>query len=435
MVGRDLLTIPESTGHKLWYPFLAARLSEYLEVNSDDLPEGAELNEVACRYLKKDSNNKPRDISAALKKVSAEAESWALPKPLLQLAAINPIELFVSTTFDSLLARALNQIRFGGNSKTRVYSHSPNEVEDIPGDLPGLGVPVIYQLMGKLSATPSFAVTQDDYVDFFHSLQAEKRPKQLFHELSNRSLLLIGTRLSGWLTSFLMRMARGEIHSRENQAHFVADGNDKNLVLFLEHFSSSPKIFCDSDPVAFVDELYQRWTDGHPATGHRNTLQGENISLPSDRKPGAVFLSYASEDLPVVEKLKSALDEAGVEAFFDQDELQGGVAWTSKLRRNINECCLFVPVISRRTLTPEERFFRKEWRQALEKASMASFSPDDVFLLPVVIDDTTRDAPRLPDEFRVIQWTSLPGGEPTPAFVERVKQLYRKRQLELSGGV
>src|SRR5215472_16184130 len=49
IVGQDLLTVPESTGHKLLYPFLAQRLANYLKVAADGLPEGSELNEVACR--------------------------------------------------------------------------------------------------------------------------------------------------------------------------------------------------------------------------------------------------------------------------------------------------------------------------------------------------------------------------------------------------
>lgn len=89
VVGQDLLTVPESTGHKLLYPFLASKLAEYLEVNTDDLPEGTELNEVACRYLK-ESKGKPQEIYAALKTVSAEAASLPVPEPLLQLADIRP---------------------------------------------------------------------------------------------------------------------------------------------------------------------------------------------------------------------------------------------------------------------------------------------------------------------------------------------------------
>jgi hypothetical protein len=60
---------------------------------------------------------------------------------------------------------------------------------------------------------------------------------------------------------------------------------------------------------------------------------------------------------------------------------------------------------------------------------MVSFSGDDAFLLPVVIDGTAISHPALPPKFGAVQATSLPGGEPTPDFVERVKQLYRKSQL------
>jgi hypothetical protein len=33
VIGQDLLTIPESTGHTLLYPYLAERLAKYLNVS------------------------------------------------------------------------------------------------------------------------------------------------------------------------------------------------------------------------------------------------------------------------------------------------------------------------------------------------------------------------------------------------------------------
>ena len=94
-----------------------------------------------------------------------------------------------------------------------------------------------------------------------------------------------------------------------------------------------------------------------------------------------------------------------------------------------------MPVISKQTLTADRRFFRVEWNLALEEAQMASFSSEEAFLLPVVIDDTSIDDPAVPLRFRATQWTSLPGGEPTADFVDRVKRLYRKRQLPRSGAM
>ena len=263
MVGPDLLTVPESTGHKLLYPWLAERLAKYLKVAAGDLPPGGELNEVACRYLGK--GRPAQHIYAGLKTVAVEADNLPVPEPLLQLAAIRPLQLFVTTTFDSLLVRALNQKRFGGNPNTRVFAHAPNDVQDLPADLNDLGSAAVYHLMGKLSATPAYAVTQEDLIEFFHSLQSDtRRPAQLFHELSNRSLLLLGTRLSGWLTSFLMRMSKRQRLSSNEMADYVADdvvGNDASLVLFLERFSSATEIYREGGAIEFVRELHQHWTD------------------------------------------------------------------------------------------------------------------------------------------------------------------------------
>jgi hypothetical protein len=431
VVGQDVLTVPESTGFKRLYPLLANRLAAYLRVSADDLPEGAELNEVACRYL---SKGKPsQQIYSALKIVAAETETLPIPEPLLQLASIRAFQLFVSTTFDSSLARALNQKRFGGNPKTRVFAHSPNELQDIPGDAFTAGIPIVYQVMGKLSATPAYAVTQEDYIEFFHSLQSEThRPAQLFHELSNRNLLMLGTRLSGWLTSFLMRMSKSQRLSQDDKTDYVADdtvSHDQNLVLFLERFSSGTEIFRDADPVAFIAELYRRWTEAHPDTAEPILPQSGTPVTPREVQPGAVFLSYASEDRAPVEKLKNALEEAGVDVFFDREQLQAGNDWEGKLRRNIHDCSLFIPLISQNTLTEERRFFRVEWNLALEEANMASFSSESAFLLPVLIDDTPINHSAIPAKFNTKQATSLPGGEPTRQFVERVSLLYRNHQL------
>ena len=51
----------------------------------------------------------------------------------------------------------------------------------------------------------------------------------------------------------------------------------------------------------------------------------------------AVFLSYAFEDAAAVQRVAEALREAGVEVWFDQNELTGGDAWDQKIRKQIKE--------------------------------------------------------------------------------------------------
>jgi hypothetical protein len=61
---------------------------------------------------------------------------------------------------------------------------------------------------------------------------------------------------------------------------------------------------------------------------------------------GAVFLSYASQDAEAAQNICDALRASGIEVWFDQSELRGGDAWDQKIRREIHECALFIPIIS-----------------------------------------------------------------------------------------
>ena len=135
----------------------------------------------------------------------------------------------------------------------------------------------------------------------------------------------------------------------------------------------------------------------------------------------AVFLSYASQDAPAAQKICDALRAAGIEVWFDRSELRGGDAWDTSIRKQIKSCALFVPIISQTTHERREGYFRLEWKLAVDRCHL--MDADMAFLLPVVIDDTPNDDERVPERFREVQWTRLPGGAASAAFVERVKRL------------
>ncbi len=137
--------------------------------------------------------------------------------------------------------------------------------------------------------------------------------------------------------------------------------------------------------------------------------------------PGAVFLSYASQDADAARRIAEALRAAGIEAWFDQSELRGGDAWDQKIRRQIKECALFLPIISANTQARPEGYFRLEWRLADQRTHL--MGRNRAFLVPVCVDQTPDANADAPDSFTAVQWTRLPGGETPPAFVERVKRL------------
>ena len=135
----------------------------------------------------------------------------------------------------------------------------------------------------------------------------------------------------------------------------------------------------------------------------------------------AVFLSYASQDAEAALRICEALRAAGIEVWFDQTALRGGDVWDQTIRKQVKTCVLFIPVISRHTHERDEGYFRLEWKLAVDRSHL--MTTNKAFLLPVVVDDTREDDENVPDRFRDIHWTRLPGGETPPAFVERVRGL------------
>jgi len=141
---------------------------------------------------------------------------------------------------------------------------------------------------------------------------------------------------------------------------------------------------------------------------------------------GAIFLSYASQDAEAAKRICEALRAAGVEVWFDvEGGLETGDEWDAKIRRQIKECVLFLALISANTQARDEGYFRIEWELAAQRAlGIASGVP---FILPVVIDATREPEALVPDRFRAVQWTRLPGGEVTPEVKARLLKLWSHR--------
>ena len=137
--------------------------------------------------------------------------------------------------------------------------------------------------------------------------------------------------------------------------------------------------------------------------------------------PGAVFLSYAREDNEAARRIADALRAFGVEVWFDQNELRGGDSWDAKIKQQIRECALFVPVVSAQTEARTEGYFRREWLIAVERTR--DMAAGRAFIVPVVIDETREADAAVPEEFMRYQWTRLARGVPSPQFVEQIKRL------------
>ena len=140
----------------------------------------------------------------------------------------------------------------------------------------------------------------------------------------------------------------------------------------------------------------------------------------------AVFISYAREDTDAARRIAEALRKVQIKVWFAYDGLGAGDRPDLKIPIQIDECSLFVPVISRNAVRCKESNFRGEWNRAIGRTPQ--IADDTPFLVPVVVDDTQDSDSSVPEAFRKVQWTRLPPGRPTVDFVKQVQALIARRR-------
>lgn len=428
IIGPELLVLGQESGEPTLYQYLAKELVARLSLDEERLAPGYGLLEVTSLFLQ-DPRNRADDLHYDTREILT-GRSWPTPEPLRQLAAISHFDLFVSTTFDSLLEQALNEGRQPGAPSISTLAYSEKrQLEDLPADSGSAPRRTVYQLFGKLDGTGDYGITEEKILELTHRLQSrDQRPQNLFDALRAKSLLIIGCSLPGWLVRFLLRATKGDQLFTQGSHGVIADRasrGDQPFVMFLERRQTA--IYTDGDAVQFVDELHRHWMERF---GQRASPEARAQSVPTlpqipDFKLDSVFLSYASEDREDALRVKQAFDEAGVDVWFDQIALESGDDYRRKVETNIENCSCFVPLISRHTATLEKRFFRREWSKAIHEAE--EYPPGYPFIQPILLDDTPLDSPGIPREFRDRHARKL---EALPQLIEDAKKLIRERRLK-----
>jgi TIR domain/SIR2-like domain len=426
IVGPELLLVATESGPRLLLDWVAEKLAGRLNVNIAELPQPYTLNDVICWFLS--ARGRREEAYVRLRSIIKEA-NFEPPAALRQLAAITDFDLFVSTTFDPLLENAINLERFNGAPSTDVLSYAPNRVTDLPTERDRLQRPVVYHLFGKVSASPTYVISDEDLLEYICALQSEHlAPEKLFHELEHNHLLFIGSNFTNWLARLFLRMAkRQRLSDPRDVGEVLADdhsGQDDRLVSFLQQVSVRTRIYMGAE--RFVEELHARWqARRRPAAAALASVPARFAPPAREMPDNAVFLSYAREDLAAVQQIKAGLESAGIVTWFDIDRLEVGDDYDRKIQRNISRCSYFIPVVSASTQRRLEGFFRREWSYAMDR--VRNMADGALFILPVSIDATNAADALVPDKFKALHFSQLPGGQVPPEFARRLKDFMQAR--------
>jgi TIR domain-containing protein/SIR2-like protein len=362
-------------------------LSFYDEPDDSPLTPFYELSEVVTRLKNKHNlQDLYADIHDAIEQLISAKDS-NIPEPIRKIAAITSFRLFVTLTPDDLLARCLrtrcaaNEIIYSPYLPTSEGSDLPKDWQSRQGE-----VQLLY-LFGKSRPAPMFAIHDEDFLEYVHNIIARGShvPLKFLDELQQRSLLLIGCSFPEWLSRFFLRFTN---QSRLSESHrkrewlIDAQSIDKDLVYFLESFSGGTEILSDISPSTFIAELHQRWLVRHgspeqiPSSNHHHVPRGVMF-----------FISYCrATDLPAAEKLFESLKSQGVsstEIWFDRTAIEPGQDFHERILEGIRSCRYFIPVISQSADNLDEKYFRREWNEAIDRGKSIQ---GRMFVVPIIVD-------------------------------------------------
>jgi hypothetical protein len=452
VVGPELLTIAVNGRETSLYRALAEQLLranglEPSDPNSSAEPadnqvplrEDLELNDAVIGLSRRGFRvgDLYRPINDELRRLLGSQP--AIPQALIDLASISDLRLFVSTTIDDLLSRALDTVRRPSAPAVERIVYAPNLTGELTSDLPRERSPsyrAVFHLFGRASSSPFFyAINDEDILETVYCLLAESgaRPERMLAELRRSHLLLIGCNFADWLSRFFIRLANQNRLSldRTKKEFLVGDdlAHDKSLTMFLERFSHNSRIY-PVDAKTFVAELLRRWRERRPETIKPSDVPP--LDLHALGASGGVFVSYAHEDIDAAKTLCSDLREIGANTvFFDRSSLTPGDEWDVKIRAAVSSCDIFLPTLSANTEARTDAYFRIEWKLAEKRAEGIQGRK---FIIPSVVDEQF-DPERFklfPPGFKAFQFGHAPGGRMNgdlrKVVVEALREVRRRRQ-------
>lgn len=346
-----------------------------------------------------------------------------IPEAVRKLAEMDCFPLYLTTTVDHQLKRALDRQRSSNGEGAHQILFSPRGAKaqvDLPDEI-SREIPTVFHLFGATNPVDgAFAKTEDDLIQFSWSLLDNSyAPDRLYQYLAQKTVLLVGCQFPDWLGRFLLYA----LHQNRPDAlnmYYVGGELERGLEDFLRRRKA--KILRVSEPTDFVSELHRRWAARKPANAER----GPGQVAPAPMKTGSVFLSYAREDRPLVARIRAQLEAANIDTWMDETGLEPGVEFQQVIHDNIRQASFFLAFISRSLDAPDRpgRFLWKEWRWA-EDVSLER-RREDTFLQPICIDETAPGARFIEAPMRDLQWTRLRNGQLPAEFVSRLAQGIRR---------
>ena len=320
------------------------------------------------------------------------------PSSLLKrILSIRQFPFIITTSFFPVIENVMGEIWGERKVKSLVFDNNPSTTSlKGVGDIARVGdisTPTVYYMFGKVcDSAHRYVVTDVDMLSFCRSwLSSERRPPVLSSILKNKYLLVLGNSYPDWLFRFIWYSMNSTDDEKDpfskTPGMMVSNKAEDTLIQFLNRLNT----FTQKDPEYVVATIEQKLKD------KKDYIERQHFNKP--QKDCDVFISYYREDHMLAGRLYEMLTAKGLNVWYDLKKINYGDQWMREIEEAIDTVRLFVPIVSQKTLSEEDKEFhmyRKEWTIADRRAD--GFSRQ--FIMPLVSDDVNIYSARLPQSFK-----------------------------------
>lgn len=415
VIGNALINVIDETGQEYnIIDYLLKKLKNRFSIDID-LTDFSDVEPYIDAYNRKAAYGNigdTTDIYYEIYDLLSEVKT-SIPPILKQVIDACRFPMILTTSFANDLWKVFNTSR---DHELVYMKQMSSDIRDMY--IPSAETRFIYHLFGRANMSrKSFVATDEDLLDYMHYWHnGDTRPKNISNYLSDKFLLVLGCSYPDWLFRFFWHSMRNfsiqpktiEIQGVVSMDHLA---DDKQLGQFLSRIQAS---------------VYDKATDFLYELSERCQSLPVTSTSPQTARPlhPEIFISYASEDL---ERAKQVYDDFCKVTgnpdcvWFDKPRLEGGDKYEDTIIQAIQECKRFVPIISENTLLPGRRFFKMEWKKAIEEND---FRGEEPFIIPIIVDRTDHADNRIPMYFKQLHTLSITD-ESYATQLKRIVRSYR----------
>lgn len=280
-----------------------------------------------------------------------EPELHDVSKDLIELIKSKCFKVIITTTVDPFIEEVMREVYGDELVVMDIFSNDINKF-DLNDDIQ-YTKPTLYYLLGKAdpkNRNKKFAITENKQMEVVAEKWLGKfAPKRFLKYLRSKHILSIGCKFNDWFFRFLWYMLIGNIEQL-NKGEIAISFTDSESDISLKKYLEKQKVHIELDSKDFLSRITNLLK-----------LHNEEIEILNKRRQSGIFISYPNENKDIAMSLFRKLTDKKFDVWLDNSRLRTGEDFDKKIDRAIEQCQIFIPIISDSINCENVRYFRKEW--------------------------------------------------------------------------